>query len=295
MIMKKLFIMLFFNNLFVYTLISQTFIQRIEDAYKSLDSISYIENFISSYEEHLVKLNRKTEDVMLELRGVDYDNMDFVQRQKLDSIRGKTIVLSYREDLTKKKVWEEIHAIFGRSIASAYLNLDGSVQQQYIYDSIARDFTKIGMERDYSMFISAIKDKPVHYVLNLRVDSCNQSDKHMCLLPDTSKLLFNLFCFGKNYKDGIYIYCEGGQYSWQDSRYRTFSRQLGVNAPKVFRKIIKKNPKYLLYCSELEGMNTILYVLNDKIYVYRIAQMKEYKLDDYVKKFMLPIDGILRN
>jgi len=48
---------------------------------------------------------------------------------------------------------------------------------------------------------------------------------------------------------------------------------------------MRKKPQYLLYSSELEGMNTILYMLNDKIYVYRIIQMKEYELSEYLKKY----------
>lgn len=48
---------------------------------------------------------------------------------------------------------------------------------------------------------------------------------------------------------------------------------------------MRKQPKYLLLCSELEGMNTILYMLNNKIYVYRIVQMQEYELSDYIEKF----------
>jgi len=30
-------------------------------------------------------------------------------------------------------------------------------------------------------------------------------------------------------------------------------------------------------------MNTILYVIGNDIYIYRISQMQEYKLDNYMK------------
>lgn len=46
---------------------------------------------------------------------------------------------------------------------------------------------------------------------------------------------------------------------------------------------MRKHPKYLLFCPDLEGMNTILYVIDNDVYVYRIIQMKKYKLDDYMK------------
>ena len=246
MIMKKLFIVLFFNNLFFHTLISQTLIQQIDDVYSSLDSAAYIEDLIISFRVAMERERKEMDDGILELRGIDYHGIDSIQRQQIiDDILGKTMY---------SKTWLEDRA---------------------------------------NIFISAVKDnKPVYYVLNLRADSCNQSYIHLCLLPDTIRLPFNLFYFGKKYKDGFYIYCEGGQYSWQDSGYRTFSRKLGKNAPKVFKKILRKKPKYLLYCYELEGMNTILYVLNDEIYVYRIMQMKKYKLDDYVEKFLLSKNDI---
>ena len=46
---------------------------------------------------------------------------------------------------------------------------------------------------------------------------------------------------------------------------------------------MRKHPKYLLFCPDLEGMNTILYVIDNDVYVYRIIQMQVYKLDDYIK------------
>jgi hypothetical protein len=273
--------------MFVHISNSQTLIQQIEDAYSALDSTSYIENIILSYKEDKLKLIRETEDSMLKLQGV-YNNMDSIQRQNtLDSVmeRYNIIVssLSYREDLTKKKVWEKIFVTDGKARADAYLNIADSIQKRNTLNSLSRNFSKISIERDYSMFISAIKDKPVHYVLNLI-----QKDEQT-LQVDTGKLSFNLFYFDKRNKLDFFVIVENGVYVHNDTYYRAsiptaYTRKIAQNAPKVFRKIMQKNPKYLLYCSELEGINAILYVLNDKIYVYRIAQMKEYKLCDYIKQ-----------
>ncbi len=276
-IMRQIFVILLFNSLFVQIFVSQNLIQQIDDVYNVLDSIYYIENVILSYKEDKLKQIRATEDLRLELRGV-YTT----QRQRmLDSVMEKfdTMVLSYRENLIKKKVWEEIHSTFAKQIADAYLHLDGSTQRQNIYDSIIRDFSRISMERDYSMFISAINDKPVHYVLNL-ISTDNQT-----LRVDTGKLSFNLFYFDKYSKLNTVVFVREGQYSWYNSSYPTFSRQIGKNAPKVLKKILRKNPRYLLYCYDLESENTVLYILNDKIYVYRIAQMEEYELSNYIEKF----------
>ena len=115
------------------------------------------------------------------------------------------------------------------------------------------------------------------YVLNLKLKD------RQTLQVDTGKLAFNLFYFDKRCKGRLYVYCYDGEYGDHGERYSAFSRKLVRNAPKVFRKIMRKHPKYLLFCPDLEGMNTILYVIDNDVYVYRIIQMQVYKLDDYMK------------
>ena len=46
---------------------------------------------------------------------------------------------------------------------------------------------------------------------------------------------------------------------------------------------MRKHPKYLLFCPDLEGMNTILYVINNEVFIYRIVEMEKYKLNYYMK------------
>ncbi len=285
--MEKIYLIILLNCFFVHNLSGQTLVEQIENAYRSLDSMSYNKDVISSYEKYLLKSNREAEDLRLELRKA-YHPMDTVpSQQMLDSIMAKSIVPKYKENLLKQKVWEEIFTSFGKAIANAYLKLDGSIQRQSVYDSIIREFSEISMDKSYTEFVSSMKYGRIHYVLNLRIDSCDQS---ICLLPETGTLPFNLFSFGKNYKGGFYIYFTGGEFGGYDNHYRTFSRRLGINAQKVFKKIMHKRPKYLLYCAELEQMNTILYMRNDMIYVYRIVQMEEYELGDYMNKFK-PVPG----
>ena len=135
---------------------------------------------------------------------------------------------------------------------------------------------KITNARYLKEFENSVKSGTPLYVLNLRLKD------GQTLQVDTSRLAFNLYYFGKKYKGRLYVYCYEGECGY-DSYYRTFSRKLGKNAPKVFRKIMRKHPKYLLYCRDLGCMNTILYVIGNDIYIYRIIQMQEYKLDDYME------------
>ncbi|GAB6013230.1 hypothetical protein [Viscerimonas tarda] len=134
-------------------------------------------------------------------------------------------------------------------------------------------------------FIAQTSNTIPVFVLNLVVKKDGIDDKKIVLETDTGKLNFNLFYLGGNYKGDFYVYTSNGEYSCHDSRYIAFAPKLGRNAPKAFKKIMRKSPKHLLYCYQLEYMNTILYLLNNKIYVYRIIQMEEYELYEYLQKF----------
>ena len=182
------------------------------------------------------------------------------------------IVLSYSKSLEKEH--EETFKSFVDICSSDV------VQKQHIADSIYLRYfkdDKTWNEQEVKKFAIEVRAGTPLYVLNLKL-----KDKQT-LQVDTGRLAFNLFYFDKRCKGRLYVYCDDGEYSGLDSRYRTFSRPLGRNAPKVFRKIMRKHPKYLLFCPELEGMNTILYVINNEVFLYRIVEMEKYKLDDFMK------------
>lgn len=222
--MKRLFITFFISNLFFSASYGQTLIEQIEQSYSALDSVTYINDIISSYAKALEKEGK--EELLLYYELFCNNNHD-------------------------KTEWPEKYA-----------------EDYHGIQSVQKDFLEA--------FICDVKSSRPEYVLNLKV----KEDKTLQI--DTTKLAFNLFYFGKNYKNGLYVYCDNGEYSWQDGGYISFSKMFGENARKVFKRIMGKHPKHLLYCYDLEGMNTILYVIDKDIYIYRIIQMKEYKLDDYM-------------
>ena len=187
------------------------------------------------------------------------------------------IVLSYSKSLEKEH--EETFNSFV-DMCSSGVDSSDVVQKQHIADSIYLRYfkdDKTWNDQEVKKFANEVRAGTPLYVLNLKL-----KDKQT-LQVDTGRLAFNLFYFDKRCKGRLYVYCNDGEYSGIDSRYRTFSRPLGRNAPKVFRKIMRKHPKYLLFCPELEGMNIILYVINNEVFVYRIVEMEKYKLDHYMK------------
>ena len=184
------------------------------------------------------------------------------------------IVLSYAKWLEKneEETYKLLYSPDSDSMKVAqWFNRADSVYLKYLQKN------KILNEPAIRRFENEVKSGMPLYVLNLKL-----KDKQI-LQVDTSRLAFNLFYFDKRCKGRLYVYCYDGKYGWHEDGYRTFSRRLGRNAPKVFRKIMRKQLKYLLFCPELEGMNTILYVINNEVFIYRIVEMEKYKLDDYMK------------
>ena len=195
------------------------------------------------------------------------------------------IVLSYSKSLEKGH--KETFKLLVDMCSSGVDSLDVA-QKQHIADSVYLEYFKDEKKLDAQKtksFESEIKSKTPLYVLNLKL-----KDKQT-LQVDTGRLAFNLFYFDKRCKGRLYVYCDDGEYSWNDGRYRTFSRPLGRNAPIVFRRIMRKQPKYLLFCPDLEGMNTILYVINNEVFIYRIVEMEKYKLDYYMKNRTAIVDS----
>ena len=251
--MKRICVVFLFLNIFSNSsLCGQTLVDQIKNAYNSLDTVLYINNLIVSYEETYMEAQEEWDNFELELKGFDYVNMDSIQRKNiLDSLnevyRKQTDSLNnYRLDKYKIKIKSK--------------------------------------EEERENAVKKISDKvksgtPV-FVLNL------ETNEELELQPDTNKLPFNLFYFDKEYKGNLFVYCEEGQCGGGcETDYMSFAPKLTKNAPGVFRKIMLKQPQYLLRCDEMEGMNTILYMLDDKIYVYRIIQKEEYGLDEYIQKF----------
>ena len=192
------------------------------------------------------------------------------------------IVLSYAKWLEKneEETYKLLYSPDSDSMKVAqWFNRADSVYLKYLQKN------KILNEPAIRRFENEVKSGMPLYVLNLKL-----KDKQT-LQVDTSRLAFNLFYFDKRCKGRLYVYCYDGKYGWHEDGYRTFSRRLGRNAPKVFRKIMRKQLKYLLFCPELEGMNTILYVINNEVFIYRIVEMEKYKLDDYMKNRTAIVDS----
>lgn len=110
-----------------------------------------------------------------------------------------------------------------------------------------------------------------HYVLRLNV-------KDGQIKIDSSTLKFNIFWIDGNdirsYKSIIVL---DGQIYTEDCPWAFILNRVRRRAAK---HISRRKPTYILSC---EGIGGVMYMLNDKIYVYDIATNSDYELDDFIK------------
>lgn len=207
------------------------------------------------------------ENKYAKLDSINYiENIKLSYKNKLDKVRTETLHL-LKEISFKNKLNSNMTKL--KTTIPNYLNKQDSNEDNLENKNIS----------EFNSELSRYKS-PV-YVLNLVL---KKNERNYCyeLQVDSNKLCFNLFYFGRNYKKGLYVFVEDGQYNWHSEYYSTFSTVFAENVPNAFKKILLLKPKYLLLCSQFEGMNTILYVLNGQIYVYRIVENETYELKKYM-------------
>jgi len=230
---------------------------------------------------------------MISLINSAYTNLDsasyltdakkIVHKDTWKRMGGKgDMALTHLENLPNRRVWERMHASFARSIWQAN-EIEDSIQRKIVVDSMTRSFNRHHMNINYTRFNNRIAGTNPVFVLN--VNFYQNSNNELFLCPDTSRLKFNIFFFGRPVYPVYYIFMHNGELEDAISFYPTFSRPIAQNIPQAFRRIMRKQPKYLLWAPQISGMNAILYVLNDKIYVFKIVEMREYELSDYLRRF----------
>lgn len=188
------------------------------------------------------------------------------------------VIVSYAKWLDKQD--EEAYQMLW-DIFSKHEGSERGDEDRMKIDSAYLETLKEGVVKNtenIDRFTYLLRHENPMFVLNLSLKDKNT------LQVDAGTPTFHLFCFGKKYKGGLYVYCDKGEYSWQEGLVSTDWNDLKKVAPKVFRKIMRKHPKYLLFCEDLEGLNTLLYVVGKDVYIYRMIQMKAYKLDEYMKR-----------
>ena len=242
-----------------------------------------------------IKINIKRIYVLLVIYSLFFSNLCGQELIKqIESAYNDLDSISYIEDIiiSFTKTIEEVQKESDDATLELYgfdyenLNIN---QRNHILDSIFRILNNSihapkggfpNIQQQIQNFKDEIKSQTPVYVLNLIF--LEDLSFHI----DTNELRFNLISFDKHTTPKYYVYVIRGRHVEYHSFFPTFLRLAARNVRKIYKKIMRKSPDYLLNCYDLEGGNTIMYVAKGEIWIYRILQMKKYKLDDYVRQFL---------
>jgi hypothetical protein len=187
------------------------------------------------------------------------------------------------------------------SIKNLFNNLDSTLYMERVLteiqdDILSKDYYELlnkpekniveidiieAIKKRYNSTIEDIKKSKILYVLNIDIDTSKISTNNY-LIIDPNYFKFNLFCFEKKKYPSKYILFYDGKLD-SYSTFPTYSRKYLKHNQEAYKEVLRKKPEYLLFCWSLP--NSVVYVLNDKIFVYRVIQRKVYELDVYVKLF----------
>lgn len=137
------------------------------------------------------------------------------------------------------------------------------------------------IEHKLNKVIKDIDNSNLIFILNFEIDTAKiKTNNYFVVNPNNFK--FNVYCVGKKAYPYRYILFYNDKLD-NYSSFPTFSKKYYSQIRNAYKVVLRKKPQYLLNCWALP--NSIVYVLNDKIYVYRVIQRKVYELDEYVRLF----------
>lgn len=154
-----------------------------------------------------------------------------------------------------------------------------------VFQSVVRDFGE-PLENHIKQRTNSIRNgvngQTIRFVLNVDIDTTKLYTDSYLVIEDF-KFNFNIYCYNNKLNPTYYVFFVDNQLDIYGTIYPTYSKRYAKHVKFAIRQIIGKNPQYLLECAHLS--NTILYVKDNNIFVYRVLQKEIYQLDDYVAKF----------
>ncbi|MBD1420995.1 hypothetical protein [Sphingobacterium chuzhouense] len=140
-------------------------------------------------------------------------------------------------------------------------------------DTVSRIYDKINKE---------INGNRIKFVLRVDIDTSRLNSNSYLVLED-SRYAFDIYCYDSKFNPTFFVYFNKDELDNFGNVYQTPELKYAKKLKAAVKQILKKKPKHILFSYHLP--NTILYVNNDRIYVYRVIQKEVYELDHYVAKF----------
>lgn len=122
----------------------------------------------------------------------------------------------------------------------------------------------------------------IKFVLRVDLDTSRLNSNNYLLLDD-SRYPFDLYCYDDKFNPRFFVYFNKDELDNFGNAYQTIELKYSKQLKAAIKRILKKKPKHILFSYFLP--NSILYVKDDKILVYRVIQKEVYELDNYVSKF----------
>lgn len=137
------------------------------------------------------------------------------------------------------------------------------------------------------IFLAKLKPNRRVLALRLQIDEITNQ-----IQVDSSNLPFDVYWISRFSKGDLFVHCTSTLKVEFEKRYASWASiycldDIAKDATYAFKHIMRLHPQYILSCQQLDWMNTILYLKDDKIYVYRILEKEHYELNSYIQKFGL--------
>lgn len=188
-------------------------------------------------------------------------------------------IISQYEKLKKTEYCERL--------IDAYKNDELALLERSIQEHIALDIEDsisfknkclLRCDKKNIRFTNMVNQPKPYFVLKLSLLN-NQ------FIVDTSALNFDLYWFGKEYGSkgqSIVVDLIPKTIAVCNDKcfYVAFSNMMTKRAVRAMRKILKKNPDYIMSCYDIW---VLPYMIDNEIYVYDLVSMKEYKMDYYMQ------------
>lgn len=145
-----------------------------------------------------------------------------------------------------------------------------------------KERNKSNINEIYDEIMGGINGYTIKFVLRVDIDTTSLKTGNYLIVRD-SVMIFDLYCHDKKLNPRYFVRFENNNLEDFGTNYPILSAKYAKQLKSGIKQVLKKNPKYIIDCTYLS--NTILYVKNEKLYVYRVIQKEVYELDDYVAKF----------
>lgn len=174
-------------------------------------------------------------------------------------------------------------------IEEKYKQLDSLSYLNSVKEAIRRSSTYL-FEEPTEDTVNRINDKikngingyNIKFVLRVDLDTSRLNSNNYLLLDD-SKYPFDIYCYDDKFNPRFFVYFNKDELDNFGNAYQTIELKYAKKLKAAIKRILKKKPKHILFSYFLP--NSILYIKDQELYVYRVLQSKEYKIDDYVAKF----------